>query len=167
MPLVDHLMKLRTVEAALQHSATLVAVAAAGVVVGAVTLRWVDGLVGGTSSDARHRLNVAGAAVASAIKPALVLLPFYGVAFAATVASSLAQVVATKMSAEFGALCRESSPLLAARCVRLTTRAAALVAGSSTAAPVPPLARLPARRWQRRRGSGGAEVGHAAAPGHV
>lgn len=89
MPLVDYLAKL-TVEEAVKQSIYLVAAAAVGVAAGAIILKLVG--LGGRDTDADGSFNPLGAALASVVAPTQALLPFYGIAFSATVASSLAQV---------------------------------------------------------------------------
>lgn len=90
VPLVDYLGKL-TVDEAVKQSIYLVAAAAVGVAVGAIVLK-VVGSRAGSDTDADGSFNPLGAALASVVAPTRALLPFYGIAFSATVASSLAQV---------------------------------------------------------------------------
>ncbi|KAL4434300.1 hypothetical protein ABPG75_000741 [Micractinium tetrahymenae] len=110
VPLVDALMKLKTVEAATQASIRLVAVALAGVVLGSLALRTIDHLTSRQLGQSKEGgFNVAAAVAASTLKPAQVLLPFYGVAYSTTVVSALVQVAAVKMKSEFATLCRGRS----------------------------------------------------------
>lgn len=107
MPLVDALMKLPTVEAAAQHCIRLVAAAAVGVAVGSLVLAGIHRVTGGRLAEHAERFNLPAAALAAVLSPAQALLPFYGLAYAAMVASSLVQVAATKMKQEFATLCCE------------------------------------------------------------
>ena len=74
---------------------------------GNLALRVVDKAAGGALSRHTDGLNLPAAAVESALKPAQALLPFFGLVYSATVASSLAQVAARKMKAEFAQMCCE------------------------------------------------------------
>ncbi|KAL4423213.1 hypothetical protein ABPG77_000005 [Micractinium sp. CCAP 211/92] len=106
VPLVDVLMKMPSVEAASVASVRLVAAALVGVAVGSLVLGAIDRVTGGELGKSKYGvLNVPVAAVASVLKPAQVLLPFYGVAFSTTVLSALVQVAAVKRQSEFAALC--------------------------------------------------------------
>ncbi|KAI3438969.1 hypothetical protein D9Q98_001383 [Chlorella vulgaris] len=106
VPLVDSLMAMTSVEAAVRHSITLLVAAAVGVVVGTLLLQAVDRTIGTKQQQEKRRFNIASAAIRAASKPAQALLPLYGVAYAATVVSALAQVAATKLTKDhFSLLC--------------------------------------------------------------
>ena len=70
VPLVDSLMQMATVDAALQHSLRLVAIAAAGVLVGTLVLRTIDRITGGSLGESGF--NPIAVGVASTLKPAAV-----------------------------------------------------------------------------------------------
>lgn len=107
VPLVDAFMKMESVEAASAASLKLVAAAFAGVVLGSLVLGAIERATGGQLGQSRDGgLHLAAAAAASVLKPAKVLLPFYGVAYSTTVVSALLQVAAVKMKSEFVTLCR-------------------------------------------------------------
>ncbi|PSC72397.1 mechanosensitive ion channel [Micractinium conductrix] len=108
VPLVDVLMKCKTVEAAAQFSIKLVAASVGAVMLGSLIFSLLDKMTGGklAESSGKGGFNPAAAVVASTLKPAQALLPFYGIAYSTTVVSALVQVAAIKMKPEFAAMCR-------------------------------------------------------------
>ena len=102
-------MQLATVPAAAAASVRLIALALGGVAVGSLVLGALA-----TRLDAQERPSLVASALASAARPAKVLLPFWGVAYASTVAAAFAQVLATKEAATFSRICCERSLCLLA-----------------------------------------------------
>ncbi|KAL4429384.1 hypothetical protein ABPG77_005158 [Micractinium sp. CCAP 211/92] len=107
VPLVDELMRFKTVEAAAQFAAQRAALVVGGALLGILLLKAIDRYFGrrieksGTSD-----FNIVGAAASAAFKPIQTMLPYMSGAYVLTVGAALAQVAAVKMKRDFYALCR-------------------------------------------------------------
>ncbi|KAI3427237.1 hypothetical protein D9Q98_007172 [Chlorella vulgaris] len=106
VPLLDELMRMPTVDAALAHSIRLASIAVSLALLGTLVVAAVDKFAGRRLGGTSSSFNAPLAALASAFKPAKMLMPYLLATYITTLASAMAQVAATKMKEEFGMLCR-------------------------------------------------------------
>lgn len=105
VPLVDELMRLRTLEAAVQYSTRLAAIVLAVGVIGTLALRLASRAAGRRAPTAPvDGFNVLAAAAGAALLPCQVLLPYGTGAYLLTLGASLGQVAATLRPQAFAAL---------------------------------------------------------------
>jgi hypothetical protein len=105
VPLLDELAGFSTLQAAGIHGAKLCAVTLVAVYAASVVLDGINSRLGRVKDI--KGFNPVSMLLASAAQPAAALLPFYSVAYSATVASALCQVAAGKVAAQFNAACCE------------------------------------------------------------
>ena len=105
-------MRLGSLQAAVQHSARLAAVALAVGVLGTLALRAAGRAaarraVTPAADSAPAGFNLFAAAAAAALRPSQVLLPYCTGGYLLTLGASLAQVAATRRPKDFSRLCCE------------------------------------------------------------
>lgn len=118
VPLLEELMGLSVPDAS-ARTVIILGRAAVALAIGALTLGALHGRLTAIErqrSDFRPVIST----LASMVKPILVLLPYYAIAYFATVISALAQVAATKMRPDFDLLTRGNSATVVRALCKIT-----------------------------------------------